>query len=230
VDWKLEEYPDVDVAIVTTPDFVFVPAYLPPTAIDRPGLPTKDEQWVAYESVMAESGPKVITLLDANAKIGESHAGADVVGSVLPERRIPERADGQETATDREGKRLIALTRELEMAILNDRKTDGGGGFTRVRGDDESILDYGLVGLEIYTLVESFRVGDQFGCSDHCPLELEFWTPEREPEVVEEKATGKKMRKPKKPFTSLNGPYCEEIEKLVSMEKLEEAGIQTASQ
>lgn len=228
LDLKIHEHPDLDAIVINTPDFTFIPAYLPPNAIVGPDLPTKDELWTGYGSLLSEAGPKIITMLDANAKIGTKESGADVLGTQLPERRIPAREGFTEATTDKDGFRLLGLAREFEIAILNDRK--GSGGFTRIRKDEQSILDYGLVSVPLYDHVTSFKVGDKLPCSDHCPLELEILIPDRivsgAPEEPAEKA-----RRPTKPWnqgmTTTSNAF---IEERVSMKHLREAGIEAADQ
>ena len=228
LDLKTREYPDLDAVVITTPDFTFIPAYLPPSAIAGPDLPTKDELWTGYGSLLSEAGPRIITMLDANAKIGTKESRADATGTQLPERRIPVREGYAEAITDRDGFRLLGLAREFEIAILNDRK--GKGGFTRIRNNEQSILDYGLVSVPLYDHVTSFKVGDKFSCSDHCPLELEILIPEKIATEAPEEPK-EKERRPMKPWNQgMTATSNEFIEEKVSMKHLQEAGIETADQ
>ena len=76
------------------------------------------------------------------------------------------------------GIELLNMCKALNMTILNGRKSgDLFGKYTSIHWNGKAVVDFGIVPVDSYEEVTSFRVGNYAPfVSDHCPIFFDFRT------------------------------------------------------
>ena len=135
-------------------------------------------------------GIGVIVGGDFNARIG------DKGGRVGREEEEEEKkGKSKDKKVNREGRKLLEATGEIEWAILNgNMKGDEEGEYTYTGGRGESVIDYVITGEEERGEIECMKVEDRVE-SDHHPIVLEMKGGGEEREGREEREKGKTERR-----------------------------------
>lgn len=180
-------------------------AYIPPKLVTKTdGLERVDDLWDFLEAELAGL-ENVVLIGDLNAHIGRKEANTDTCGSMALPRRIPD-----EVPTNSIGRRLLHLSRERDMIIVNgrgpfsDRPTAGKPPTTT--------LDYALTDQSLFSSITDFDVDHPLGAhSDHARIRISL----KGDLVPERVVTEEKGERRGKPFNrALERLVAEEVDKI----------------